>query len=539
VNRREAVLSAALVFVLAVLVRWYAASLVSFPKPEDTAYYVDAARNLLSGRGLVSDALWSFQTQPLLVPRAAFEVWLPLPTFLAAIPMAVFGSTFAAAQVSSVLIGSIVPVLAWRLAADVAEERTLAVGRARTLAVGTGITAAVSLPLILHSTLPDSTMLFAVLTLSATLLMSRLIRRVRAQDPPRGTTGLALLLGVVIGLAALTRNEAIWLGLVWALLAFGLPLPFGGRLRLIAIPALVAILFYAPWAVRDWIAFGNPLPGQALSNALSLEGSDIFAWQDPPTLSRYLAAGLPTLVGLRVSGIGHNLFDVLLFPGAPLSIIGLIGLPWVARLRSIQPLLLVSIVVFLVTALLFPVSTTWGTFLHAAGAVHVLLIVSALLALDALIAAVGRRRGWTRPVAWLAPTLTVAGSLLFSAALLPAFGAGSDSTARTFTDLSQRLSSAGVSTDAGPVITDFPIWVPYVHGGTALALPHEPASSVLDLARHFGSTTVAILGADDLRAELATGSADAQCFDDVTPPGTPVLGGHDSDTLRIYRIVCP
>ena len=50
-------------------------------------------------------------------PRPAFEVWMPLPTFLAAIPMALFGPTFAAAQVSSVLVGAIVPVLAWRLAA--------------------------------------------------------------------------------------------------------------------------------------------------------------------------------------------------------------------------------------------------------------------------------------------------------------------------------------------------------------------------------------------------------------------------------------
>ena len=45
---------------------------------------------------------------------------------------------------------------------------------------------------------------------------------------------------------------------------------------------------------------------------------------------------------------------------------------------------------FLVTSLLFPVSTTWGTYLHAAGPAHVLLIVSALLGLDAFIAWVGR-----------------------------------------------------------------------------------------------------------------------------------------------------
>ena len=127
-TRREALLSAGLVFVVAVVVRALFASQIVFPKPEDTAYYVAVARNLLEGRGLVSDALWSYQTPPLVFPRPAFEVWLPLPTFLAAIPMAIAGTTFAAAQVSSVVVGALVPVLAWRLAADVAEERDLAVG---------------------------------------------------------------------------------------------------------------------------------------------------------------------------------------------------------------------------------------------------------------------------------------------------------------------------------------------------------------------------------------------------------------------------
>ena len=70
------------------VVRAYFAAQIVFPKPEDTAYYVGVARNLLEGRGLVSDALWSYQTPPLVFPRPAFEVWLPLPTFLAAIPMA-------------------------------------------------------------------------------------------------------------------------------------------------------------------------------------------------------------------------------------------------------------------------------------------------------------------------------------------------------------------------------------------------------------------------------------------------------------------
>ncbi len=539
-TRREAALSAAAVLVVALAVRWYAASLVVFPKPEDTAYYVDVARNLLGGRGFVSDALWSFQTQPLVVPRAAFEVWLPLPTLAAVLPMAVFGATFAAAQLSSIVIGALVPVLAWRLAADVAEERRLPVGRARTLAIGTGLTAAVSLPLVLHSTLPDSTMPFAALTLAAVLLVTR-IRD--AYDRRSDARPLRLLagLGAVLGLAALTRNEAAWLALAWVGFAWLLPVRRRARLVAIAVPAVVALAIFTPWMVRDWIAFGSPLPGQALTNALSVDGTDIFAWSTPPTIERYLSVGMGRLVDMRLVGIGHNLLDVLLLPGAPLSIIGLVALPWLLRTRALQPLIAVSLAIFAVTSLVFPVSTTWGTFLHAAGAVHVLLVISALLALDGLIVAIGRRRRWTRPVAWLAPALTVSGALLFSAMLLPSFGEGSAETRRTFVDTTSRLKTAGVPTDpASPVITDVPIWLPYTRGGTAIALPHEPPSSVLDLARRFHATTVVSLTSDNpFRTAIEQGAPDADCFEDITPPPTPALGGHASDTLRVYRVVCP
>ena len=70
-SRREVWLSAGAIFLFAVVVRAIAAAAVAFPVPEDTAYYAGVARNLVEGRGLVSDALWSYQTQPLVVPRAA------------------------------------------------------------------------------------------------------------------------------------------------------------------------------------------------------------------------------------------------------------------------------------------------------------------------------------------------------------------------------------------------------------------------------------------------------------------------------------
>ena len=99
----------------------------------------------------------------------------------------------------------------------------------------------------------------------------------------------------------------------------------GHAAGLIAAVAAVAFLVFLPWAIRDWLTFGSPFPGQAVANAFSISGFDIFAWNDPPTLSRYLAVGPAQLLEMRVDGFTHNLFSVLLLPGLPVSLIGLIG----------------------------------------------------------------------------------------------------------------------------------------------------------------------------------------------------------------------
>ncbi len=543
-TRREVLLSVGLVFVVSLVTRAIFASQIVFPKPEDTAYYVGVARNLLDGRGLVSDALWSYQTPPLTFPRPAFEVWLPLPTFLAAIPMAIAGSTFAAAQVSSVVIGSIVPVLAWRLAADVAEERGLPVGRARTLALGTGLTAAFYLPLLLHSALPDSTMPFTVLALAACLLMTRIAREPRGA---RLTDPRVIALGALIGLAALTRNEAAWVGLTWAVVAWLAPAASRAeRVRLIGVAAVVALLVFAPWAWRDWQVFGSPLPGQAATNALSVTGFDIFAWNDPPTLARYLAVGPARLLEMRVEGLGHNLFSVLLLPGLPISIIGFLALPWEGRDRAVRPVVILGLVTFLITSLAFPVATTWGTFLHAAGPVHVLLVLSALLALDAGIARLGVRLGWTRPVAWLGALLGVFGSILFSVAILPAFGTGSRETAAMYTELARRMAIIGHPLDAsaGPVITNFPIWLTEIPGVRALALPAESPSDIVDLASDpgFAGTRLVVVMGDDhggWPGVLDQPGQDVDCFHELDlGPGPAGIDDPLSD-VRAFEIACP
>ena len=245
----------------------FAAQIV-FPKPEDTAYYVGVARNLVEGRGLVADAIWSYQTPPLVFPRPAFEVWLPLPSFLAAIPMLVAARRRSPLAAGRSAIGGgdgrarSCPSWPGAWPPTWPTSAALPAGRARTLAIGTGLTTAVYLPLLLHSALPDSTMPFAALALGACLLMTRIARDprgARLRDPR--LVGLGLLLG----LAALTRNEAVWIGLAWAIVAWRIPGLDRGwqRARLIGVASPSSASVFAPWAIRDWLAFGSPLPGQA------------------------------------------------------------------------------------------------------------------------------------------------------------------------------------------------------------------------------------------------------------------------------------
>ena len=276
-----------------------------------------------------------------------------------------------------------------------------------------------------------------------------------------------------------------------------------------------------------------------------LTGFDIFAWNDPPTLERYLAIGLGGLLELRWIGLTHNLFNVLLLLGLPLSVIGLAGLPRLLRSFTLRPLILISLVTFLFTSLVFPAATQWGTFLHGAGPVHVLLVVSAMFALDAAIAWVGVRRGWTRPVAWLGPVLGIFGSTLFSVVLLSSFGSGSVETARLYAELESRMAAAGHPLDAsaGPVVSNFPIWMAETARIPALALPDEPPADVLDMISSFPGTRLLVLidpEGTHWPADLEAGAPGSECFQpiDLGEPSDPTTADPLAD-VTAYEIACP
>ena len=89
------------------------------------------------------------------------------------------------------------------------------------------------------------------------LIALALLAAFRAAERP--TARRCCVLGVVVGLAALTRSEALLL-----VLLLGVPLlrlvPRGRRLRAAALVVAGCALVVAPWLGRNWIVFDRPAP---------------------------------------------------------------------------------------------------------------------------------------------------------------------------------------------------------------------------------------------------------------------------------------
>ncbi|MEA2677552.1 MAG: hypothetical protein QOJ81_1693 [Chloroflexota bacterium] len=511
---------------LAVAVGLLVIALVRDPLSEGTSYYVDVARNLVSGRGLVIDAIWSYSTPPLTLPRPAFELWQPMASFVAAAPMALFGPAFSTAQLGFVLLGALLAPLAGLVARDTARRLNLDARRSTTIEFGAALLTSISAPLLLATGAPDSTLPFAVLGVAASLFM------------PRAMTGerrYVVALGVTLGLAYLTRMEALWLGLAFVAGSLLAGRSAGRVLRASAATATIAALIALPWWARNLAVFGTPLPGQVTDNMFLTRNEQIFAYTDPPTLSGFLAQGPLTMLANVGAAFWHDAFDVLVVSAGPIAVVGLItvGAALVGRTRiprqgPLAMLLLSGAVTFAATSVLFPVATLWGTFEHAAGPLHVGLIVAAVIGMDAFVARVRAWRSWPRSNSWLAPAA-------LSLATLPIVALALVGAAHAALTDSQRIQSfSGVlPTDPGTIVTDRPVWLSRSLGRPALALPDESLGPIEQLVRDFHAVAIIVTEPRGNLPNVLRVPPAQQCFGEVLGPAVP-----DGSAVFVVKEAC-
>lgn len=164
----------------------------------------------------------------------------PLYPGLLAIPAALGLDGVTAQQVVSCVFGAAAVVLIGLLGRAVAGARV-------------GLIAAVIAALYPALWMLDASLrsesLYLPLIAAALLLAYRLVER--------ATPTRAALLGAVLGLAALTRGEALFL-----VVLLGVPLlpllPRGRRLRLAAALVAGCLVLVGPWLARNWITFDQP-----------------------------------------------------------------------------------------------------------------------------------------------------------------------------------------------------------------------------------------------------------------------------------------
>src|SRR5512141_839076 len=167
VSRWSAAITAVALYALGLAAQLTAAFVVNQPLTEGSSYYVAVARNLVDGRGLVIDAICSYATPPLVIPRPAFELWQPMASFMAALPMSILGTTFDAAQIGFAFLGATLAPLAWLVARDAASRLSLPDRRAQSVTIGAGVLTALSAPMLIAGAAPDSTLPFAVFGVAA------------------------------------------------------------------------------------------------------------------------------------------------------------------------------------------------------------------------------------------------------------------------------------------------------------------------------------------------------------------------------------
>ena len=338
-------------FVAALGLRLVLALQLPFPQLDDPAGYLQLARSLAGGRGLVSDVLWSYWVSFPSVTHPSNEFWMPLASVLMAGSIRLWGDTLFAAQLPGILAGSLLAPLAYGMG------RTLWPAQ-RRWAVLAAVLLVPNAALVYQAVSADSSALYTLLATLALFVGALAIDRQRIS--------WGLLAGVLCGLSYLTRSHGLVLPAAIGLIAL---IRLWRRPRLlIGFIAALALGFFAlivPWWLRNRAVFGATQPIPLTSIVASRGYEDWFNYTNQPTLAALARMGWGTFLGYRVEALLKALGVILTmtFP------FGFIGLP-IALLRRetiFRVFLIYAAALYLGVCLVLPSAAITGSFYHSAG----------------------------------------------------------------------------------------------------------------------------------------------------------------------------
>ena len=374
-------------FVVALGARILTGALFIDPGYPDSFYYVNVARELAAGNGFQVDFIWNFVETGGVLPAAAVlpipsnAHWMPLASLVQVPFIWLLGPTPLASALPFWLASAAVAPVTYWIGRDASMPRWQAAAAGLMVAV----------PALVDPFLaqPDN---FGLFMLLGTLSLWACARGLR------GDRRAFALGGVLVGLAFLSRNDGVLLGIPFVLAFLGDLLRRPRALRIGWMAALLCaggfLLVASPWIARQLDVFGSISPSAASGRILWItEYRDLYSVSSPATPSSFLDQGLLPLLTSRVLGLVNalGLFAtyVLLFFLAPFL---LLGAWWQRHELAWRPWLVYAAILFLSAGLLFAVHVPKGTFLHSAVALIPYAYLLTLLGIGGGVAAVARRR---------------------------------------------------------------------------------------------------------------------------------------------------
>jgi hypothetical protein len=452
------------------------AAFVRFPGIADPNHYYNMGVRLVEGQGFTTNYIWNYNNPPETIIHPE-DHWMPLTAVLAAAPMSIFGVSVNAALIPFLLIGSVLPVLAfWG-----ARQMRLAESSA-LFAAG----AAALIPeLVLNSVRTDTTIPTALFVCLCLLMLTEGLRR--------GGAGWFLGAGTMAGFAYLTRNDALLLiPLVLALLVVtwiarrrDSAISFHPRWAILFPVAMLVVM--SPWLIRNWQtfgAFGSPETDDMFFFADHL---DHYAYGRHFTLETMLAAQTPLqIIGKRLFEMAAGIKVMIEGFGGFLAVafIGGIGLLIVRRRDkerwlAAAPALILLIGVFIAYTVFIPYKAQAGSFKKAFLMLLPLLLPITAYALETAIADRRIRYG----------AMTIALALLSLAAfdLVRLDAQQANTYAASIRLVAEAANDLPDSNGDGEIVlmTQDPYVVSY-YGIPSLMFPHEDRETVYEIARRYG-----------------------------------------------------
>ncbi len=478
-----------LLFAIALVVRAATAALFMEPAYPDAYYYANVARELASGGGFNVDYIWNFvEVGGVLPAHGVLPIpsnahWMPLAALVQVPFIWILGPTALAASLPFWLAAAAVAPLTWFIGRDA--------GMPVWQAAAAGLLVAMPAAVSPYLGQPDNFALFMLLGALALWLCARGLR---------GDRRSFALGGLMVGVAFLSRNDGILLGVPFAV-AFLYDLLRAPRAARIGWwPAILCLAGFAlvsvPWLLRQLDVFGSLSPSSVGGRILFItEYRELYSVSTETTLDSFLGQGLPAIIESRLGGLWDAL---LIFIALPLLVV-LVPLLLVGGWRSrrdpnFTPWIIYAFALFAFTALVSAVHVPFGTFIHSAVALIPHAYLLSLLGLAIVVRAVAARRpSWdppraTRNISFIAVGVIAVVSVVASLTTATAWREERDNRLDILAALQEEATPGDVimSPDAGAY---------RYHGGwSGIVTPDDPLPVVEEALRLYGVRWLALEG---------------------------------------------